>query len=258
MSYLQEYLKVAPISHAIWRACEAKELEKYKLERPLLDLGCGFGEFSGVFFNSMIEVGVDISLKDVLLAAKGKKYKKVKCEDARAMSFKDNSFKSALSVSVLEHIPRVEGVLKEVYRVLKPGGRFLFTVPGVQFSRELMGYRWFKKLGFKRLAEGYQQAVNRVFKHYNLWTDKRWRKELEKVGFKVKECRGIVPIEVFRVWELGLPLALPSQIGKWLWGKRWVWRPGRLEKGLETGLRPILDQPGKRNTNWLFLAEKDR
>lgn len=255
-NYLRGYLKVAPISHSIWRACEARELEKFKLARPLLDLGCGFGEFSGVFFDSMVEMGIDISLRDVLLAAKGKKYKKVKCEDARAMSFKDNSFESVLSVSVLEHIPKVRGVLAEVYRVLKPGGRFLFTVPGAIFSQELLGYKVFKELGLKRLGEGYQKAINRVFRHYNLWTEKRWQKELKKVGFKVKECRQIIPVEVFRVWELGLVSALPSQVGKLLWGKRWIWRPLEMERWLETVLQPVVDKTSKKNTNWLFLVEK--
>ena len=256
MNYLKGYLKVAPISHAVWRSCEAKELEKYQLKRPLLDLGCGFGEFSGVFFDSVIEVGVDISLKDIFLAAKGKKYKKLKCEDARKMSFKDSSFKSVLSVSVLEHIPAVDKVLREVYRVLKPGGRFLLTVPGARFSRQLLGYQWLKGLGLKGLGEKYSRGINRVFRHYNLWTDKRWIKELEKAGFKVRECRGIVPIKVFRAWELGLVLALPSQIGKWLWGKRWVWRPLEMERWLEAGLKVVVEQEGRETTNWLLMAEK--
>jgi ubiquinone/menaquinone biosynthesis C-methylase UbiE len=255
-NYLAEYLRVAPISHAIWRACEAEALSQYHLPRPLLDLGCGFGEFAGVFFDSMVEVGIDISLKDVLLAAKGKKYKKTECVDARSMRFRDNSFNSVLSVSVLEHIPKVREVLKEVYRVLRPGGKLLFTVPGAIFSRELLGYKLGKRLGFEWLANGYQQTVNHVFKHYNLWTDKHWRKELRRIGFKVKECRGIVPLEVFRLWELGLPFALPSQLGKWLWGKRWVWRPLGLEHYLEIGLSPVISRTRQKTTNWLLLAEK--
>jgi len=64
-NYLKDYLKVAPISHSVWRAAEAKELSKIDLPPPTLDVGCGFGEFAGVFFDSMIEVGIDISLPDV-------------------------------------------------------------------------------------------------------------------------------------------------------------------------------------------------
>ncbi|UCH72250.1 MAG: hypothetical protein JSW62_01510, partial [Thermoplasmatales archaeon] len=64
-NYFKEYLKIAPLSHALWRAKEAKSLENIKLKEPILDLGCGFGEFAGVFFEGMIEIGIDVSQDDL-------------------------------------------------------------------------------------------------------------------------------------------------------------------------------------------------
>ncbi len=49
--------------------------------------------------------------------------------DGIKMPFENNSFESAMATEVLEHCPEPEIVLKEVYRVLKPGGVFFFTVP---------------------------------------------------------------------------------------------------------------------------------
>lgn len=49
--------------------------------------------------------------------------------DGVAMPFDDNSFDTALATEVLEHCPDPRITLSETYRVLKPGGYFVFTVP---------------------------------------------------------------------------------------------------------------------------------
>lgn len=50
-------------------------------------------------------------------------------EDLQNLSFDDNSFHYVLSSDVFEHIPNPYLAHEEVYRVLKPGGRHIFTVP---------------------------------------------------------------------------------------------------------------------------------
>ena len=49
--------------------------------------------------------------------------------DGVAMPFDDASFDTAVLTEVLEHCPEPEVTLKEVYRVLRPSGRVLVTVP---------------------------------------------------------------------------------------------------------------------------------
>lgn len=75
MDYFEKYLRVAPFSHALWRSREAIFVKKVKFKKPLLDIGCGFGEFAGVFFQSKVEIGIDISLKDLIEAAKKRSIK---------------------------------------------------------------------------------------------------------------------------------------------------------------------------------------
>jgi len=50
-------------------------------------------------------------------------------EDLQALSFASASFDVVLSSDVLEHMPRPYRAHSEIYRVLKPGGRHIFTVP---------------------------------------------------------------------------------------------------------------------------------
>jgi SAM-dependent methyltransferase len=55
--------------------------------------------------------------------------KEINNEDLTKLSFKDNQFNVVISLEVLEHIPDYKTALKEIYRVLKSGGTFVFSVP---------------------------------------------------------------------------------------------------------------------------------
>jgi len=47
--------------------------------------------------------------------------------DLTRMPFPDGHFEYITSISVVEHIPRVEATIAEMYRCLKPGGKLLLT-----------------------------------------------------------------------------------------------------------------------------------
>jgi SAM-dependent methyltransferase len=53
----------------------------------------------------------------------------VRHEDALRLSFPDDSFDLIVSNDVFEHVPDIDRCLHEVVRVLRPGGRLLFSVP---------------------------------------------------------------------------------------------------------------------------------
>jgi SAM-dependent methyltransferase len=70
--------------------------------------------------------------------------------DARALPFAAATFDAALSIYNLEHIDDLQGVFREVARVLKPEGRFLVALPcegGLAWNvgRELTTRRMFQR-----------------------------------------------------------------------------------------------------------------
>lgn len=227
MNYFKRYLRIAPLSHALWRASEARSLRKLKLKRPILDLGCGFGEFAGVFYESSIEVGVDNSYLDIEKASNIGKYKKLMLADARHMPFKDGSFRTVISISVIEHIQKTSEVLKEVYRVLSKDGQFVFTTPQKNFTELLFYPRLLRLLRLESFAKIYELGINRVFKHYSLYDEEEWRKLLSEAGFRIKKLESNIGEDIAILWDLGLIFALPSQIFKIIFGRRLVltWKP---------------------------------
>ena len=71
-------------------------------------------------------------------AAPGSEVHGVRCEDVQRLTFADGSFDACTSTEVFEHVPDDRRGFAEVCRVLRPGGRFVFTVPlsGLPETRE--------------------------------------------------------------------------------------------------------------------------
>lgn len=62
----------------------------------------------------------------------------VRNETLCALSFPDRSFDILISLDVLEHIPDYELAFKECFRVLKDGGKMMWSVPFIPGSRNNM------------------------------------------------------------------------------------------------------------------------
>jgi len=89
----------------------------------LLDLGCGANHLVRQYGNGL---GVDVcQWGDV----------DVVVEDAGKLPFKDASFDSATIVAALNHIPNRQQALRELHRVLRPGGLAITTMIPPRLSR---------------------------------------------------------------------------------------------------------------------------
>lgn len=53
----------------------------------------------------------------------------VQCQDVQALTYGDGTFDLCTSTEVFEHVPDDYKGFSEIHRVLRPGGRFVFTVP---------------------------------------------------------------------------------------------------------------------------------
>lgn len=253
--YLEDFLKIAPLSHALWRATEALSFQEAKFKDPVLDLGCGFGEFAGVVF-SQVETGIDINQTELNEALKGKRYKKVKWADARDLPFKRSSYNTVVSVSVLEHIPEAEKVLPQVRKVLKKGGKFIFSVPTPKMRDHLFIYSMLKRLGLHDQANKYFDLHRRAFKHIFLKPKSWWKKELKNNGFEIETCHGTLSPTCLKLHELFLVTAFPSQFWKLFFGKRLMMSVGLRSKILPIFFGKFVKTDEGSETNLFIVAKK--
>jgi SAM-dependent methyltransferase len=98
----------------------------------VLEVGCGYGWISQVLWDAAnIEwTGVDLSIEMVgrLRAAYPGRGSRTLLVDARKLPFRDGEFDKVLCTGVLMHISDNATAVRELIRVLRPGGRLLCSI----------------------------------------------------------------------------------------------------------------------------------
>lgn len=108
----------------------------------------------------------------------------------------DSSFDWVLSNSVLEHIDGIEPVLAEVARLLRPGGQFIFTVPGPDFHACLRG-----PLLPGASREAYLERLDSRLAHRRYWGPNEWGPALETNNLRIAEAVSYLDPRSVRRWE---------------------------------------------------------
>ena len=98
----------------------------------LLDVGCGTGKNLEMLRTIARAEGVDVS-DDALAFCKQRGLTDVRKGEIEGLPYADGEFDIVTAFDVIEHLDDDVGGLREMMRVLKPGGRGVFFVPAFQF-----------------------------------------------------------------------------------------------------------------------------
>jgi ubiquinone/menaquinone biosynthesis C-methylase UbiE len=254
-TYFRNYLSVAPLCVAIWRSVEAKHLGTIKLKKPIMDIGCGWGEFAESF-GEKIDMGVDVAPRDLYVAAKGGMYKNLTLADARDLPFGSGTFGSIFSISTFEHITNTPKLLKEAYRVLKPGGLLVITMETDRVDENTFYRPFLKKIGMKKTSDFLTLAYNTKFHRRNLPSKQKWVHDIQAAGFRIKVAKDIISPAVTKLYDLFIPVALPSQFFRPIVGRRKVYRPKIITDMLVKLFLRFVEEDEKEGTNLFIIAVK--
>ena len=163
-----------PYFRGLLRAVEARFYEEIELPAPTLDLGCGDGHFATTAFDRKLEVGTDPWWGPLIEAGERRAYQSIAQTDGAAQPFPDAYFSSAVSNSVLEHIPHLDEVLIETARILQPDAPFIFCVPNHQFLSGLSIGRSLDKINLHSLGNSYRNFFNRISRHHHCDDPQAW------------------------------------------------------------------------------------
>ncbi len=113
-NYVKGRKGIAQVVLPVTRFLRAVNAEKYiEPGNRILDIGCGDGYFL-LRSKCKERYGIDKILGDKMIMPLG---------------FPDNYFNYVTMLAVIEHIEEPEPLLKDIYRMLKPGGKLIITTP---------------------------------------------------------------------------------------------------------------------------------
>lgn len=132
-------------------------LDAPELKGKLLDVGCGNQPYRQHFREVTSYVGLDYPVTQALqdFQARPQVY-----GDARRLPFGDEAFDAVLCAQVLEHVNQPAAVLREIGRVLKPGGTGILSAPFI-YNVHVGPYDFFRFTPFG-LEELFQEAGLRL------------------------------------------------------------------------------------------------
>ncbi|HWC78941.1 MAG TPA: class I SAM-dependent methyltransferase [Pseudonocardiaceae bacterium] len=128
-----------------------------------MELGCGTGFFLlNLMQGGVIEKGSVTDLSPGMVQVALNNAEKLglpvdgRVADAERIPYEDNTFDLVVGHAMLHHIPDVQKTLREVLRVLKPGGRFVFagepTKVGDFYARKLGQLTWWLTTNITKLS----------------------------------------------------------------------------------------------------------
>jgi SAM-dependent methyltransferase len=131
----------------VWRAGQARRLNMIRQAAPMIEGGrvlvdgCGVGmyvEKLGAFSHWVH--GLDIEFGRVAEAAQ--RLEHLVCGAGEFLPYASNSFDAVLSHEVIEHVQDDEAAIREMIRVLRPGGRLVLFCPNRWYPVETHGIYW--------------------------------------------------------------------------------------------------------------------
>jgi len=224
--HLWPQISTLPYFRGVLRAVEARFYENIELPSPTLDLGCGDGHFASLAFTKKLEVGIDPWRAPLQEAERRGTYQKLLEVGGSSIPYPDGYFASAVSNSVLEHIPDLDPVLTELARVMQPGAPFIFCVPNHQFLSALSVSHFFDRIHLTPLGDWYRKFFNRISRHHHCDDPLVWEQRLRSAGFEIVDWWHYFSPRSLHVLEWGHYFGLPSLICRRLFG-RWIVVPRR-------------------------------
>ena len=160
----------------------------------LLDVGCGYGFFLKLAQDAGWEaIGVDVDPQAVTYAKNRLQVNALE-GDLRELHFPAGSFDLVTAWNALDFVPDPLDLLKEVHRVLKPGGSIFIRTPNATW--QLLSFRLaglLKRLGWGAVFDE-RPYVTFVF-HLTNFSRSALRLVIERAGFVALRIRNSPPVK---------------------------------------------------------------
>lgn len=168
--------------------------EKISSGSSILEIGCGSGYGTKLLSkNAEKIIGLDVDKKTVEQISKKNGSEKCIFEfyDGMKIPYKDESFDAVVSFQVIEHIKDDKNIIKEISRVLRPGGILLMATPNRIFRLVEYGQKSSNKFHIREYSfREFKNLLGNAFSDINIFgvrgTDEVQKIEKNNVTLSLK------------------------------------------------------------------------
>ncbi len=225
----------------------------------ILDAGCGRGFYLNYYryVSDVKLVGIELE-HEIICKAKANvgRLPNIALLNATIyqLPFPDNFFHAAILSEILEHLEDDEAAVREIYRVLKPGGVMVVTVPNANYP-----FLWdpinktLETLFHTKIRRGPLAGI--WANHVRLYTMPELRRPIVQAGFTIEAERAFThysfPFIHNLVYGIGKPLLesglLPSKLANAANRTTFEQNDGRIWNPINLGLAilNLFDKPNK-------------
>lgn len=151
------------------------------VEGKVADIGCGAGNVAKAIKRERPELsvyGVDLAENAIEFAKRDPQGVEFRLGVVERLPFEDGELSAVTMFDVLEHVPDPEHVLREINRVLKPGGLFHLVVP-LEDEPWTM-YRWLTRRGW--------QGKRKNCGHIQFFSDRSYKQMAASLSLPVESA----------------------------------------------------------------------
>lgn len=171
----REYRELYSLEETYWWFVGRRHLVRRLVERhppenafqplKILDVGCGTGGTMKALADAGDVYGCDVSPL-ALGFCRQRSFQRLFCSTAEDLAVADNSFDALVNCDVLEHIKDDQRALEQMYRVIRPGGVLILTVPAHPYlwseHDEALAHR--RRYTYQEFTDKLQEAGYRIEK----------------------------------------------------------------------------------------------
>ncbi len=177
---------------------KSRELELFRaaqIQAPVMEIGIGDGYFSSLLFGGRkqrLDFGADLAFEMLKRSRQYGHCDRYLVMDALEIPLPDNCLGTVIMNNLIHHLPDRDSALRELIRVLKPGGRLIFTDNTLSWGSCTWEQLFLRKLCLGWLADRVMAFKLKLFAQNLLIDEKYYENRSQALGFKVKETTGFV------------------------------------------------------------------
>lgn len=176
----------------------ARIIDLVSEERPAstLDIGCG----RGFLLRHLADRGLtNLTGMDVYDDVPTDRWTYARGDVTTGLPFEDGAFECVIAGEIIEHVPNPDALLREIRRILAPGGMLVVSTPNiVSWANRVLVPLGVQPLGTETSSEialGRRHRIlgqgNQVQGHLKVFTSRALTEILERYGYSVERREGV-------------------------------------------------------------------